>query len=115
MPSPGGARVKLGGKTRTLRLTMRGLYLVEKETPDRTPLHHVVRMAQGSVMSLALLTWASLIHDDDGLEVDDVLDMEGFSLTNDELLKGLGEQIDLLYPDMGKKEAQGKAEAAAED
>lgn len=111
MPAPAGARVKLGGKTRTLRLTMRGLYRAEEETPNRTPLHHAVRIAQGSVLSLALLTWAALLHEDDDLEIEDVLDMDGFALTNEELLKAIGSEIDLAYPETG----QGKAEAAAED
>lgn len=105
MPSPSGGRVQLGGRKRTLRLTAWALYSIELETPEQTALIHTVRAARGSVRSLALLTWACLLHDDETLQVEDVVRMDGFALTNEDLLTAITDQVNEAYPEQGKAEA----------
>lgn len=107
MPNPNGTPVELGGQRRVIRFDFHALYQIEMQTPECTAAMHAAMLARLSARSLAVLTWAGLLHENRALTIGDVVAMEGVEITNSELVKALTREV-------AKNYSEGKAPAAVE-
>lgn len=71
MPPKTGVKIKLGGRTRTLRYTTPALNRMEDERGE--PLTRtLVAAGQYSTRAITALVWAGLLHEEPALEIADV-------------------------------------------
>lgn len=111
MPSTQGVRIRLGGKERTLRYTMRALDRLENET-GMAPPQVVTRVNIGSVRYLVWTIWAGLIHEAPDLERDTVLDW--LDALTDEEAKAIEAAIARAFGEQAPEGEEGKAEAVTQ-
>jgi len=70
MPPKTGAKVRLGGKLRTLRYTAPALGRVQDELDGEPLLQTVNSLGQVSLRTVAVMVWGGLLHDDQELSVE---------------------------------------------
>lgn len=109
MPPKTGAKLRLGGKIRTLRYTAPALGLAQDEL-DGQPLAQIVAsLAQVSIRAITAMVWAGLLHEDPDLTVG-----EAAELIEPPLMSAVDAIIEALDPWIASEErAAGNAEAPA--
>lgn len=109
MPPKTGAKLRLGGKIRTLRYTAPALGRAQDEMGGQTLVQAVASLGQVSIRAITVMVWAGLLHDDPDLSVEDAAELIEPPLRPaiDAIMEALGPWIS----DAEDEDAEGNAEA----